>query len=395
MLNPVSEPNPAQVIPSFALWSLAFRPFYLGAAVFSALSVTLWVMEFSGLVQGFFPLNPLLHAHEMLFGYTLAVLVGFLLTAARVWTGQNTVSGKPLAAMFCLWLAARLLILTPYLWLSLLCNALFALSAAAALAIPLLRTGNTRNLFFVLALCLFGLFSVVVHGTLMGLWSLPAWLFIKIQLDVLLIIMVVMAGRVIPMFSNNGIPGLGAVKHSLIDTLASLSVVLLLVAGVAGLPPFPLSLLALTATVIHSCRLILWRSWKTSSTPLVWVLHLAYAWIVLHLFFISLAAAGYVDSSVATHALTAGALSTLTLGMMVRTARGHLGMPLKASNSDTALFLLIIGAGVVRVILPLIMPSSYMLALELSSLLWLSSYALYVIQYGPKLCRPRLDGLVG
>ena len=88
--------------------SIGFRPFYLGATIFAALSVPLWVASYASPVFSPGTVPPMLwHAHEMVFGFAPAVIVGFLLTAVRNWTGRPTPSGRALGALFLLWVLAR------------------------------------------------------------------------------------------------------------------------------------------------------------------------------------------------------------------------------------------------------------------------------------------------
>ena len=275
---------PDRLVRPGALWQLGFRPFYLLASGFGALSIGLWALQFTGWLPLAYLPSPLWHAHEMLFGFTLAVVVGFLLTAGSNWTGRPTLRGGPLAALALLWLAGRVLVLTPFGW-----------AAALALAIPFVAAGNRRNYFFVALLVLLGAATLAVHLGLLGLAVLPAWLGIQVALDVVLFILAVMGGRVIPMFTNNGVPGAGAQRHPIVEKLALGSVLALLAADTLPLPAGVPALLAAAAGAAHLARWVLWRPWNTLRTPLVWVLHLAYAWIPLHLALRAAAGLGLVS----------------------------------------------------------------------------------------------------
>lgn len=379
----------------WSLWNLAFRPFYFGATGFSAIAMMLWALQWSGILDNFFLMPPLWHAHEMLFGYALAVIVGFLLTAARVWTGRETISGKPLACLFGLWVVSRILVLTPLLWASAASNVAFVLFAAICLARPLLASKNRRNYVFVPVLALFCLATLSVHLAELGWIKLPAWIGIRFTLDLVLLVMVIMAGRVIPVFTNSGIPGHRAERHPFIDVAAPLSIVALLIANLSQLSAGYLALITAAAASVHASRLILWKSHRTGNTPLVWVLHVAYFAIVVYLVLRTLGALEFISPALATHSLTVGALGTLTFGMMVRTARGHLGLPLIANRADVWIFLLIIAAAVVRVAGPAISYWLHDMAVVVSSLLWASASLVFIVQYGPMLCRPRVDGKPG
>lgn len=376
-----------------ALWNLGFRPFYLLASLFGAVSVLGWALQYSGLLPWAWLQGPLWHGHEMLFGFTLAVVAGFLLTAVRNWTGVDTPSGLPLMALAALWLAGRLLAPWP-LWAA-LANIAFPAALAAAIAVPLYRARNLHNAFFPLLLLGMGLLSGLWHMALLGYADLPPRLMLLLGLDVMLFIMVLVGGRVIPMFTNNGVPGASAVRHALVERLAPVSVLLLLAADLLQLPPAAIAAVTLLAALVHGLRLLLWRPWRTLRVPLVWILHIAYAWIVIHLLLRALSAAGWVAESHAHHALTVGAIGGLTLGMMTRTARGHTGRMLVADGWELACFLLIQAAALSRVFGGLISAALYLPSIVASGLLWSAAYGLYAVRYWPVLSRPRIDGRPG
>lgn len=387
------RPGPAPH--GFALWALGFRPFYLLASSFAALSILLWSLQFTGWLPRPYLTGPLWHAHEMVFGFTLAVVVGFLFTAGRNWSGRPTPTGRALMALAALWLAGRVLVLTPWGLASALVNAAFPLAAAAGLAIPFWRSRNQRNYFFVGLLVLMGLANLILHLSQLGALALPGWLGVQLALDVVLFIMVVMGGRVIPMFTNNGVPNANAKRHPWVEKLALGSVLALLLTDLLPLPAPAIASIAALAALAHGTRLVLWQPWATLRKPLVWVLHLGYAWIVLHLALRALAALGWAPASAATHALTVGAIGGLVIGMMTRTARGHTARPLKADGADTSAYLLVACAALVRVFLPLAWPAWTLPAIVLSAAFWSAGFGLYAVRYWPVLSRPRLDGQPG
>lgn len=379
----------------FALWDLGLRPFYLLASVFAALSVALWAVQFSGLLPHAYLAGPVWHAHEMLFGFALAVIVGFLFTAGRNWTGRPTPTGATLAAMAGLWVAGRVLVLTPFGWVAALVNVAFPLAATVALAMPLFRARNRRNYFFVGLLMLMAVAVGCVHLTQLGVVRLPAWAALQLGLDVVLFILSVMGGRVIPMFTNNGVPGAAASRQPLVEQAALGLVLVLAAADLAGLGGVPIAVLASLACLAHGVRWALWQPWKTLKVPLVWILQLAYVWVPVHLALRALAELGVVPASSATHALTVGAIGGLVIGMMTRTARGHTARPLRADRFDTACYLLVLLAGVVRVALPLLAPEQTLAAIQGAAVLWSAGFGLYAVRYWPVLTRARLDGKPG
>jgi uncharacterized protein involved in response to NO len=218
---------------------------------------------------------------------------------------------------------------------------------------------------------------------------------LQLALDVVLFIMVVMGGRVIPMFTNSGVPGTRATRHALVEGLALGGVLMLFAADLLRWDPIVVATIALISAIAHGVRLALWQPWRTLATPLVWVLHAAYAWIVVHLALRGLSGFEVLTGSFATHALTVGAIGGLTLGMMTRTARGHTGRPLEADGFEFTSFLLTQVAAIVRVFGGMASPVLYLASVQLSGLLWAAAFGLYAVRYWPILSRPRLDGKPG
>lgn len=392
----IQPQEPAAAPPHrLALWDLGFRPFYLLAALLAALSVPLWALQFSGVIAHPWLRGPLWHAHEMVFGYTLAIVVGFLFTAGRNWSGQPTPTGPALMALAALWLAGRVLVLTPFGVAAAAVNVAFPLLAAWGLWRALRAGGNRRNYFFVgLLVALAGAAAVLHLGQLQWL-NLPVARGLPVALDVVLFIIAVMTGRVVPMFTNNGSPGARARREPRLETLALGSVLALTAADALGLEGLPLAALATLALAAHAARWWLWQPWKTLRHPLVWVLHAAYFWLPVHLGLRAAAALGWVAAGPATHALTVGLIGMLTLGMITRTALGHTGRPLRAGRIETAAYLAMLGAAVARVCLPLHDAAWLMPAVSVSAALWSLAFALYLFRYTPMLLWPRVDGQPG
>jgi len=391
--EPILPVNPAR--PSFALWNLGFRPFYLLAAIFAALSIPLWICQYAGVLPAAFARGPIWHAHEMLFGYTLAVIAGFLFTAVRNWTGQPTPSGAALAAFALLWIAGRVLVLTPYDGASAIVNAAFPVAVAVAIGIPLTRSGNTRNYFFIAILLLVGLITLAVHLSYLRVLDWAAVASLQVGIDLVVFVMAVMGGRVIPMFTNNGVRGANATRHPLLEKIALGSILVLLGADLFQASGRALATLALLAALAHVARLYLWRPWRTVRVPLVWVLHAAYAWIVIYLALRALAALGLVAEPLAIHALTIGAIGGLTIGMMTRTSRGHTGRPLIADRFEVACFVLVLSSAVIRVFGGMLFPDVHFATVVASGICWSAGFALFAIRYWPVLSRTRLDGKPG
>jgi uncharacterized protein involved in response to NO len=393
----IREPDaPLALSPrGFALFALGFRPFYLVASVFASVSVFLWIGDYAGLLPSIYGRDPVWHAHEMIYGYTIAVIVGFLFTAGRNWTNQPTPQGLLLVSFVVLWLAGRLVVLTPWITAAAVVNAAFPITAGMALAVPFLRSRNSRNYFFVGLLFLIGVADFVVHLAHAGTVAWPARAGLLAGLDIVLFIMAVMGGRVIPMFTNNAIRGADSVRKPLLEKLALGSLVALFAADALQLPALVVATITAVAALSHASRLALWKPWRTRGVPLVWILHAGYGWIVIHLALRALVELQWVPGSVAVHALTVGAIGSLTIGMMTRTAKGHTGRPLVASKAEVVCYGLVEAAAVVRVFGAMLMPSQYVGIVVVSGLFWAAAFGLYAVLYWSVLSRPRLDGKPG
>ena len=250
-----------------ALFALGFRPLYLLAGLYAALGVPLWALQYSGRLPAG---NMLWHAHEMLFGYAFAVIAGFLLTAVRAWPGGprpralRSARSRPSGCWRAWWDCTRCL-------LSSLIDAAFALGVAWGIGRPILASGN-RNWFFILLVLALGAASVAFQ-------AYPQ-VALAAGLDVVLLVIAIMGGRVIPGFTNNAVIGAGARRNKWIEHGALGSVLLILVLDLLVVPVWPV---ALAAAAIHAARLALWAPLATRGRPILWILHLSYAWVVVHL----------------------------------------------------------------------------------------------------------------
>ncbi len=393
---PLQEPLPKmQRGKRWALWDLGFRPFYLLAAALALLSVPLWALQFSGLMPAAYLRGPAWHAHEMVFGYALAVIVGFLFTAGRNWSGRPTPTGRALMALAALWLAARVAVLTPYAGVAAALNMAMPWAAAWGLWRALHAGGNRRNYFFVALLVLMGVAAGVFHLGQMGLITLPGGLGLPVALDVVLFMIAVMTGRVVPMFSNNGVPGMQARREEPVERSALATVLILAALDAAGVGGATLAAALVAAAVVHAWRWWLWQPWMSLRNPLVWVLHAAYAWLPVHLLLRTGAVLGWWAGGPATHALTVGLIGMITLGMITRTALGHTGRPLRAGPFERLAYAALLSAALVRVFLPLLWPAALVASAQVSAGLWATAFALYLWHYTPMLLRPRADGQPG
>lgn len=392
----VAAPAAAASPCGWPLLRLGFRPFYLGAAAYAMLAVPLWIALLLGRASMTLTLAPVLwHAHEMLFGFAVAVIVGFLLTAGKAWTGLATPRGGPLAALALLWLAARWAALfAPYAVYAALDLLLLPLVAAVLIRV-LLRAGNRRNLPIGAILVLLALANAAFHAAVTGWIGIAPVRALHAGLALVVMIECVIAARVIPAFTMSAMPGaelqvprlLG--RLTLGGTAAGLALWVLAPSGA-----FTAGVLG-AAAALHALQLWHWKPLRTRARPILWVLHAAYAWLIIGLLLLAMSQLGVVGVSAGVHALAVGATGGLVIGMITRTARGHTGRPLRASRLEVAAYLLVTGAAVMRVVLPLLAPRQSNVWLVAAATAWALAFGLYLFVFAPWLASTRLDGKDG
>jgi len=376
------------------LFQLGFRPLYLLAALLSALSVPWWLIQYRlGAGGGVLPAMAW-HGHEMLFGFAAAVIVGFLFTAARNWTGLPTPTGGALAALCALWLGGRVLLLSGPGWLASLVDLAFLPAAALGLWLPLQRARN-RNRFMVaillvLTLCNLG-FHLAVHGVLQA----APGAFTRAGMYLIVFLVAIMAGRVVPSFTRNALPAARMRAWPRADRAAMVALAAALLSTALGLTGALPAALALAAALLHALRLWTWDPWCTRVSPILWILHLSYAWIPLGLLLLAAAHLGLVPELAAVHAFGTGAIGGMIVGMITRTALGHTGRPLHAGAMETTAYVLVHAATLLRVFPLILVPAMYPLALSVSGALWSLAFLVYLVKYAPLLTRARADGRPG
>lgn len=391
---------PAEPHTRHAFLAVGLRPFYLLAAALAAAWVPLWLTVFLGGVPapGYF--GPLLwHGHEMVFGFAIAVMAGFLLTAVRNWTGLATAAGPALGALALLWLAGRVAVTgaaTLPGWLVVLLDVLFLPALALALLPAILRARSYKHAIFPLLLLAFAAANLLMHLEAQGVTAASGRAALGFVLDGVMLIMVVIGGRVVRAFTASGLPEVRVRSPAWIDPAALASVALVLLAGSVPSAAPLLPWTALVAAALNLWRMHGWRSVATRGVPILWILHVGYLWVVVALLLRGLAGLGLWGSeSAATHALTVGAMGSLTLGMMSRSALGHTGRALRATTPVVCAYWLVNLAALVRVFVPVLAPAAYTPALLGSGLLWTTGYAIFLVVFWPILTRPRIDGKPG
>lgn len=380
-----------------ALFALGFRPFYLLAAAFAALSAPLWIAAQAGWRPPV-RIDMLWHMHEMVFGFAVAVVVGFLYTAGYNWTGLWTPRGWRLAAIAGIWIAGRAAMLAAPLPLAAAIDLAFLPVAALPLYRVLKQSGKRRNMFMVVLLGLLALADAAYHGAVLGWLRIDPVGPVHAAIMLIVVIEVVIGGRVIPMFTRNAVPGSQPVQDARRDQYALVLTVLAGAAWAGGLPAPLTASLALFAAAGQAARLLGWQPWRSWRNPLLWILHLSYAWIPLGFVLLALAQYGpqygLVSQSAALHVLTVGALAGLVIGMITRTSLGHTGRPLKAGRGECLMFVLVQAAVVLR-FAAAVLPSWRMPCLVLATMCWSTAFLAYLAVYVPYLSAPRADGREG
>ncbi len=381
------------------LFALGFRTFFALAGLSALVLLIIWRSLYDGslVVDNYFAKNDW-HAHEMLLGYTVAVIAGFLLTAVRNWTGQATVTGANLAGLALLWVYGRIL---PF-YSELLPDELIALVDFAFLPVlagclikPIMAAQYTRGYVFIGMLALMALGNGMIHTDILQWTDNTAWTGFQIVIALIIVMILVIAGRVFPFFTEKGLTGVLPIRNPLLDGLAVASALLVFALSIMQVTGLFLALAASFAVVVNILRVNNWFVFRIWFVPLLWVLYIGYAWIIIGFLLTALSAYQIVPATIALHAFTMGGIGVITLGMMARVSLGHTGRILKASQAMAIAFALINLGALVRVFAPMLVPYWYADIIYASTILWLAAFALFAFIYGPVLSTARVDGKEG
>ena len=387
--------------------SYGFRPFFLFAGAYAVIAVGGWVYVLHGIYEGggagSFPhgtIAPhLWHAHEMIFGYAGAAIAGFFLTAVPNWTGREPVRGALLGWLALAWLAGR-----AAMWSAAALPpgvvAGFDLLFAPFLGVLVIRAlaggWSKRNVIFLPVFAGLIAANVLFHLDMTGIAPGQASRGLLLALDCVLFLIAVIGGRVVPAFTTNALRRWGEtalpVSHPPVEIAALMSVLALLVADLIAPDGLATGAIAAIAALVHAVRLAGWRGHKTLADPLVWILHLGYAWLIAGL---ALKAWAIFDSGLpittAHHALTIGAIGTMTIAVMTRAALGHTGRPLRAPAAIVLAYVLVSASALARIAGPAFWPATHEW-IGASAILWLAAFALFTAVFAPILTRARVRG---
>jgi uncharacterized protein involved in response to NO len=396
-----AQSSPA--VPRFALFGYGFRPFFLLAGWYALLVVPIWLYIFAHHAVPFGGLPAMYwHAHEMLYGFVAAAIGGFLLTAVPSWTGARGFAGAPLIIAVSAWLAGRIAMAlvgdVPF-WLICIAELSFLPTLAFLLGRPLLRTGN-RNTRLLAVLGVLWLIDIAFLVALSRGNAMLASRTMTLAIDLILILVTIIGGRIVPAFTGNALRRRGdtvnVVSRKWIEVGAVGSMIAIAIADALSPTGWFTAALAAFAAIVHAVRLAGWRSFKTRGESILWVLHVGYAWLPIGL---ALKACwlfgGAAWAMKWQHALTMGVFATMILAVMTRASLGHTGRPLVVSRSITIAYVLLTLGVIVRVFGSAIWPERYVLMLSIAGLAWIFSFLIYVAVYTPILVGARADGKPG
>jgi uncharacterized protein involved in response to NO len=379
--------------------SHAFRPFFLASALWAAFALGVWIVVLRAgtmLPSRFDPLS--WHIHEMLFGFVLATIAGFLLTAIANWTGRPPVRASILASLAGLWLAGRIVCLVSLalpIWFAAVVDVAFPVALMAVCAYELIQGAKLRNLLLLLPVGTLAIANLLMYLEAAGV-PVPLGLGWHLGLAAILVLLSVIGGRVIPAFTRNWLNKQGAHDlpgpHGTVDRFALGTLHVGLIAW-AFLPyaRWVGGLLVLGA-IVNAWRLWRWHGVATRAEPLLTILHIGYGWLVIGIFLLGLNTAGMdVPLSAAIHALTVGTIGTMILGLMTRVTLGHTGRSLSADRTTVSIYGLVSLAALTR-IAAAVLTDTRLVLLTISAVFWIAAFLLFLASYGGPLLRPRADG---
>lgn len=391
-----------QVVDTVPLLQNGFRIFFLSAIVFSIVTMFVWTSELSLHWQA--PLELVSrsqwHAHEMIFGYAIAVIAGFLLTAVQNWTGQTTRNGKGLLLIFLFWFIARLFALYPFpqtVAIILFSSVIFYALLVLAILRPLLKVGNNKQWGIIGKIIFLGisdtLFLMIAAGWLSADWASTVLLF---SVYTVIGLILVMGARVIPGFTRNGIEHAEKIYDWPLAGWLSLALYLTFV--LADLMHWTQLLLfsGLLLTGLNAVRLWGWYSHEIWRKPLVWVLHAAIAFITLGICIRALGDSLHLVPYLSLHMMTYGGIGLITTGMMARVILGHTGRSVfEPPEGLSWVFILLLAGAVCRTVLPAFRMDEYFLFILISQFMWIGAYLLLLGFYFKALISKRVDGRFG
>lgn len=383
---------PTPATEGVAIFRKGFRPFFFLGALYAIALLPIWLGMLAGVsIDVDRQLTGVTwHAHELLFGFAGAIIAGFMLTAVGNWTGNETATGLHLALLCALWIAGRLAVMLPIpQTIATAIDLSFIPALAFTVARPLVRTGNRRN--FVML----GVLGAYWLGNL-AIWTL-AWRTrgLRCAIDVIILLIVLLTGRVLPMFTRNATKIESIRSIPILDRLAILSMVLVTTVDATLANSYVRAAAYATAAILVAARTVHWGMLPALRVPMLWILHAGHAFVVIGLVMRALPIfVPVISESAAIHAFTVGAIGCTTLGMMSRVSLGHTGRLIEAPRPMIVAFAALVLGAIVRVVGPH-WATTYALSLYFAGTAWTLAFALFLWCYTPMLFSPRIDGKAG
>lgn len=388
----------------FSIFSYGFRPFFLGASIYTILALIPWALYLGGLFEVSHISLQSWHGHEMLFGFVAAGISGFLLTSIPKWTNTPPLTGAGLKRFFLFWVMGRiafwlyLFIDHPLMGILLFLDLLLPIAQTLRVTRLFVATRNKRNFIFIGILLSLLLANLLVILELNQWTSGTAAIATIFAPNVIMLTIAIIGGRVIPNFTRSYLQGKGE-PHSVrtypaLELLAIGVLVLNIILDFTHLHTTLSYALALSAAIIHTVRFSTWNTLKILDNPLLWVLHIGYCWLILSLFLKGAETWLNLPYHLYLHAFTVGAVGLFLLGIMSRAALGHTGRPMRVDRRMSSSYSLVVIAALTRLCAPFTADHSTFL-MEVSTILWVLSFLLFLWVFVPILTRPRIDGRPG
>ena len=387
----------------FALFDYGFRPFFLLSGCYALLIVPIWLYRFAHAAT---PLGALpamyWHSHEMIYGFVMAAVAGFLLTAVPSWTGSRGFAGRPLMVAVGLWIAGRVAMgavgAVPF-WVTAAAELALLPLLLALLAPPMFRSANRNAPLLAVLVVLWLIDGVFLFALERGDATLAGDA-IRLAIDFVLILVTVIGGRIVPAFTGSALRARGeavtVVTRRPVEVMVIAAMVAIAVVDAFAPDSKWSGALALLAAAVHVIRMSGWRSFRTSGEPILWVMHVAYVWLPVGLILKACALLGGAAWAMKwQHALTVGVFATMILAVMTRASLGHTGRPLKVSPAIALAYAMLTACTVLRVFGIALFPGHYLFTVSMSGIAWMLCFGIFLVVYAPILWLSRADGKPG
>lgn len=383
----------------FTLFNLGFRPFFLIAGLYAVISMLLWLLIYANLIDHSWAIisNYQWHSHEMIYGYSVAVIAGFLLAAVKNWTGVQTLHGKWLAGLVMLWLLARIFIFFDFILFASIFDLLFLLGLSVAVAFPIIKTKQWNQIAIVSMLVVLLITNTLFYLGALGLFKLGINLGIYAGLLSVVGLILKMSRRVVPFFIEKGLgEPVTLFQSRIIDISSAFLFIGFFIFYLLQYDNQLLSLISIALFALNAIRLMGWHHPKLWSIPMLWVLYLALWFICFG--FLATALTNILNFSpyIAIHAFAYGGIGMITLGMMSRVTLGHTGRNVQSPPASFKYAFIILGLGsLLRIVLPIALPALYFHTIIITQIMWIIAFLIFTMTVFPMLKAPRLDNQFG